>query len=71
MQVPLEVYPYGSFVLEIYPAITDNQVKVFAIVRDNPFTPIVHATTEQARRFANAILEAADAGDRAARGITR
>jgi hypothetical protein len=71
MIVEIEIRPYGRVSLNVWGAITDDETKVFAEVQNNPFVPLVNANTKAARDFANAILQAADAADRAAEGLKK
>jgi hypothetical protein len=67
--VEIEVKPFGRVSLNVWPAMTDNETKVFCEVQNNPFVPLVNAISSDARALGLALIEAADAAERAAAGI--
>lgn len=61
--------PFGRVSLNIWGAITDDVTRVFCEVQSNPFVPLVSANTNEARQFAEAIIQACDSAERAARTL--
>jgi hypothetical protein len=67
MEVNLgSIQPFGTHVrLEVYAAIVNEEPRVYVIVRDNPFVPIVSAPTEDARALGEALIKTAELGETA------
>lgn len=66
--IEAEIRPFGRVTIEIYPALVDDELRIYAQVADNPFVPLVSAGGKDARAFAQMILEAVEAGERAQGG---
>jgi hypothetical protein len=74
--IVLDVEPFGHLEIEIRGAIVaggesdpGTRARIFAEVKSNPFVPVVRVNAIQARAFGYALLEVADALERAMEGI--
>lgn len=64
-----EIRPYGKQLIRVWGAIVDGKARVAAELPDNFLLSAVSMGTEDARRFAQQIIEACEAAERAAQGI--
>jgi len=70
-KISIDVHPYGKVEIEVYAALINDELKVCTVIADYIFLPIVSASVSDARNFAKALLESADAAERAEAGFFR
>ena len=68
-KISIDVHPYGKVEIEVYAALINDELKVCTVIADYIFLPIVSASVSDARNFAKALLESADAAERAQAGF--
>ena len=72
--VVLDLKPFGKVELRVYGGVisegTERRGVAYAEVLNTPFVPIVSASSAHARAFGQALIETADALDRAIEGLT-